>query len=62
MKRKIIYCPECAREIYRYDGKHETEITKRCLCGRYVKYCPATDRTVIINRPERQTASGVRFW
>ena len=57
-----IYCPECYRAFYEYDGRHESEIVKRCKCGQYVKYVPRTDRTVIVKKPIRETASGARFW
>lgn len=62
MKNKIVYCPECAAEIYKYDGVHTSEIVVRCShCDRYIKYSPLKG-TKIINKPETTSSSGVRFW
>ena len=64
MKRKLkeIYCPECARVIYRYDGKHTLDIIKKCECGAYVKYDPQRNVATRISKPVRQSSSGTRFW
>lgn len=62
MRRENIYCPECARLIYKYDGKSTMDIDLRCECGRYYNFNPQRHEVIQIKRPERTTASGVRFY
>lgn len=62
MKKGEIYCPECARVIYIYDGKHKSEVNLLCKCGRTYRFDPCKDKIKLINKPERTTSSGARFW
>ena len=62
MKRPI-YCPECATEIYHYDGYSLSEVVVKCKrCRRYIKFKPLGNVTVVINNPDIKTSSGARFW
>ena len=63
MSKSIIYCPECAAEIYTYDGYSTSEVVVRCnKCHRYIKFKPLGHGTKVINNPEIKTSSGARFW
>ena len=60
---KKVYCPECASEIYTYDGYSTTDVVIRCgRCKRYIKFKPIGGATITIKNPEIKTASGARFW
>ena len=62
MKKYIVYCPDCARIVYNYDGKHSTQVNLRCECGRYYRFDPKHNQINRINKPETKTSSGARFW
>ena len=62
MRKKEIYCPECLRIIYLYDGKHESSVNLHCECGRFFKFEPKGCKLTEISKPSRNTSSGVRFW
>lgn len=58
-----IYCPECASEVYNYDGYSQSEIVVKCkFCKKYIKFKPLGNVTKIIQKPEVKSASGARFW
>lgn len=62
MKRQI-YCPECASEIYNYDGSSTMEVVVKCKrCKNYIKFKPLGMATIVINKPEVKSSSGARFW
>lgn len=63
MRRKKIYCPECFELLFEYDGKSEIENTRKCSnCKGYFVYKPKKDKVIKLDKPERCTASGTRFY
>lgn len=63
MAKRKIYCPECAGEIYNYDGFSTTEVMLKCKhCRKYLKFNPAWNTVKVIEKPEIKTSSGARFW
>lgn len=61
MRKKEIFCPRCARVIYEYDGKHTSCVNLHCGCGRYFRFNPKREELTEVNKPVRNTSSGVRF-
>ena len=59
--KNIIYCPECARQIYIWDGKSTMSIEVGCKCGKFLRFTPNKE-VKVIKRPERNSSSGVRFF
>lgn len=60
--KRLIYCPDCARELY-YVGERQTmHITKRCECGRFYDIDPQLMSAKRVKRPERTSSSGDRFY
>ena len=62
MKQRIIYCPNCARELYAIGSKQTMGITVKCGCGKYYRVNPLYMRATEIKKPERQTSSGDTFY
>lgn len=62
MDKNIIYCPECARELYRVSQRQTIKITKLCKCGRYFKIDPINRSAVWVNKPQRESSSGITFY
>lgn len=61
--KRTIFCPECAAEIYNYDGYTTSEVVVRCKnCRRFVKYKPLGNVTIVVDKPDVKSASGARFW
>ena len=58
---RTIYCPICAREIYKIRDKQTMNVTVRCECGRYFEIDALHRLANQIQRPERLTSSGVTF-
>lgn len=62
-KSKTIYCPECGRKIFVYDGRGTMSLSRKCeKCNKIVNYDPETDLVKTARVPIRQTSSGKRFW
>lgn len=60
---KVINCPKCGKEIYKHDERGTMEIDLICVdCRKLVKYNPVMNTTRIIEIPERNSSSGVRFY
>lgn len=62
-KPKKIYCPLCGRKVMTYDGRAHNNLSVRCeSCDRLVTFYFETGRVQTSRVPERQVASGVRFY
>jgi endogenous inhibitor of DNA gyrase (YacG/DUF329 family) len=56
---KTIYCPQCGRKVFAYDGKSTMIIGVNCKkCRKRVVYNPISDETKLCKIPERNTSSG----
>lgn len=62
MSRIKVYCPDCARQVYDFDGIHTSSVNLKCKCGLYLRYIAKENRIIKINKPVRNTSSGARFW
>lgn len=62
MGKRQIYCPDCARVIYNFDGFHTSNVNLKCKCGQYFRFIANTNKIVRIDKPVRNTSSGARFW
>jgi hypothetical protein len=62
MKKEEIYCPFCARVVLYHDVHSTINMNYRCGCGRYFEYNPRKKQLKLINKPERLTSSGARFY
>lgn len=60
---KTIYCPECCRKVFQYDGKSKINPQGKCRkCNRLIVYDIATDTVSVKKIPERTQGSGMRFY
>ena len=60
---KTIYCPNCGRKVGTYDGRSTNNISVKCKkCNKLIIYFAEKDTTGIRPLPERNTASGMRFY
>lgn len=60
---KTIYCPNCGRKVGVHDGRSTNNISVKCKkCNKLVVYFTEKDATIIRALPERNTASGMRFY
>lgn len=58
-----INCAECGYCIGNYDGKSTINKVIRCPnCGKYNLYHVDTDKTEIVEKPQRVCASGRQFF
>ena len=62
MRKRIIYCPDCARELFRPGLKQTIKVTVRCGCGNYYIVDPVKMVAVMTIPPEIKTSSGARFY
>ena len=62
MKKIEIMCSSCGRVVLRYDGRGTMDLDVACACGRHFKFKPEIMKLIKIDRPERKTASGTRFY
>lgn len=63
MNRKDIMCRRCGIRVMSYDGKSKTPIITKCTgCGRYLRFNPLSQVTIFVEKPERQSSSGMRFY
>lgn len=62
MKKIEIECPMCGRVVLNYDGHGTMELNVACRCGQHFKFKPEIMRLIKVDRPERKTASGTRFY
>lgn len=63
MGKQTIICPECAAEIYNYDGYSTSEVVVKCKhCHKYIKFRPLGNTTQVVNNPQVKTSAGARFW
>lgn len=63
MGKRIIICPECAAEIYKYDGFSTSEVVVKCKhCHNFIKFKPLGNTTKIIEKPQIRSSAGARFW
>ena len=62
LRRNIIYCPNCARELYEPGTKQTMKVTIRCGCGFFYEIDPVRKQAIRVDRPERRTSSGDRFY
>lgn len=60
---KKIYCPRCGCYLMAYDGRAQNNLSMRCrTCDRLVTYFSQKDEIQIGPMPDRQLASGTRFY
>lgn len=57
----MIYCPDCARELFSPGIKQTINVTVRCGCGRYYRIDPQKMKAYQVNISEGVTSSGKRF-
>ena len=62
MRKRIIYCPDCARELYEVGSKQTISINVKCGCGRYYRINPLYMKATEIKKPERLSSSGDTFY
>ena len=62
MGKGIVYCPECARELYKIGSKQTIDVKVRCKCGKFFRINPLYMRATEISRPERKSSSGKTFY
>ncbi|MGN0246544.1 MAG: hypothetical protein ACI4DK_11380 [Lachnospiraceae bacterium] len=60
---KTIYCPRCGRKVATCDGKSTIDIYVKCnKCRKIVIYKIDSGETILKDVPERNQASGMRFY
>lgn len=59
---RIIYCPECQREVYEQHPKRTINFIARCKCGRFLLINPERMTVRVTDKPIRESSSGVRSY
>jgi uncharacterized Fe-S cluster protein YjdI len=66
MGRKLtinLNCTNCGETIFVYDGRQTIPVIRRCPnCNRFMRFYPETCHVEEINKIERTTSSGARFY
>lgn len=58
-----VYCPKCKQQVGMWDGKSSSHVVVKCdRCMRLVVYDTECGETYMKGLPERNTASGIRFY
>ena len=61
-EHKTIYCPQCGRKLFEYNGKVKIPIDTGCKkCKKRIIYFPETDEIKITKIPQG-SSSGTRVW
>lgn len=62
-KGYTIYCPDCGRKLFHYDGKATTTISMKCQkCDKLATFTPRTSKVTLTKLPLRASGSGKRFY
>lgn len=60
---RTIYCPLCKRKVMAYDGRTKMNLQAKCKkCKKLVVFYAETGETILKKVPERDQASGMRFY